>query len=223
MRALLLLGATVLATTVSHAAIAQKKASSPFEKQMEQLMTSRLGTTSIDAYPQFADGKLFACIIEYNSLVRDNVDRVGTFMKVFGSFGLMAAQGGVGLTLKIVVHDFDLSTGNTTPNAPKNGYFVFGNETSRSSLAGAYPSDVPGALFAVFRTDAIMQKFVDSLVADKLTFAFNRRSGSADITVGLDLTVKSTDDTGRKSYSPEMVLDFFKCSKDLIAAARKPD
>jgi hypothetical protein len=58
---------------------------------MAQLMASRLGTTSLDAYPQFAGGRLYAwiCVIEFKSLVRNNFDQVGTYKKVFGSFGLM--------------------------------------------------------------------------------------------------------------------------------------
>jgi hypothetical protein len=36
---------------------------------MAQLMASRLGTTSLDAYPQFAGGRLYAwiCVIEFKS------------------------------------------------------------------------------------------------------------------------------------------------------------
>jgi hypothetical protein len=214
------LTAALLAAVVSNAAVAQQKAPSPLVRQMEQLMTSRLGTTSIDAYPQFADGKLFACIIEFNSLVRDNVDRVGTFMKVFGSFGLMAAKGGAAVTLKIVVHDFDMTTGNASPNAPKNGYFVFGNETSKPSLVAKYPSDMPGALFSVFQLDTTFEKLAVGLDADKVTLAFNRRDNSADITVPLDLRVKSTDENGRKTYSPEMVIDFYKCGGDLLKSLK---
>lgn len=218
----LTLGLLLTAATV-HTTVAQQKAPSPaiLEKQMTQLMASRVGTISIDAYPQFADGKLFACVIEFSSLVRDNVDRVGAFSKVFGSFGLMVAKGGVGVTLKIIVHDFDLRTGNTNPNAPKNGYFVFGNETSKSSLVAKYPSDVPGALFSVFRSDTTFEKLAAGLDADKVTFAFNRKDNSADIVVPLDLRVKTTDDEGRKTYSPEMVLDFYKCAGDLLKAVDK--
>ena len=54
-----------------------------------------------------------------------------------------------------------------------------------------------------------------------MTFAFNKKDNSADIIVPLDLRVKSTDDSGRKSYSPEMVLDFYKCSGDLLKAIQK--
>jgi hypothetical protein len=77
---------------------------------MAQLMSSRLGTTPIDAYRQFAGGRLYACVIEFKSLVRDNFDRVGTYMKVFGSFGLMAVKrGGVGSILS-----YPMSKGSET-------------------------------------------------------------------------------------------------------------
>ena len=51
---------------------------------------------------RFAGGRLYAwiCVIEFQSLVRDNFDRVGTYKKVFGSFGLMdVKRGGVGSIL----------------------------------------------------------------------------------------------------------------------------
>src|SRR4051812_36126435 len=131
-----------LAWALLVASVVAAQAQQPVAKEMELLMTSRLGTTSVDAYPQFADGNLFACIVEFNSLVRDNVDRVGRFMKVFGSFGLMSAKGNIALTLKVIVHDIDPITVAFTPSAPANSYFVFGNETSKASLVAKYPSDV---------------------------------------------------------------------------------
>ena len=77
---------------------------------MAQLMASRLGTTSLDAYPQFAGGRLCACVIEFKSLVRANFDRVGTYMKVFGSFGLMdVKRRGVGSILS-----YPMSQGSET-------------------------------------------------------------------------------------------------------------
>jgi hypothetical protein len=79
---------------------------------MAQLMASRLGTTSLDAYPQFAGGRLYAwiCVIEFKSLVRDNFDRVGTYKKVFGSFGLMdVKRRGVGSILS-----YPMSQGSET-------------------------------------------------------------------------------------------------------------
>lgn len=189
-------------------------------KQLEAFIGSRLGTTSIDAYPQFADGKLFACIVEFNSIVRDDVYRVGSFIKVFGSFGLMSAKNNIAVTLKIVVHDFDVSTGALTPSAPANGYFVFGNETSKPSLVAKYPSDVPGALFSVFNIEPTFAKLVSAVDGGKVTFAFNRKDGSADIRVPLDLTVKDTNVNGQKTYSQQMVLDFYQCNRDLLKALR---
>ena len=75
-------------------------------------MASRLGTTSLDAYPQFAGGRLYAwiCVIEFKSLVRNNFDQVGTYKKVFGSFGLMdVKRRGVGSILS-----YPMSQGSET-------------------------------------------------------------------------------------------------------------
>ena len=61
---------------------------------------------------RFAGGRLYAwiCVIEFKSLVRDNFDRVGTYKKVFGSFGLMdVKRGGVGSILS-----YPMSQGSET-------------------------------------------------------------------------------------------------------------
>jgi hypothetical protein len=221
MKTIRLIGAALLLAAAPTNLLAQQGGKPKLEKQMEQLMVSRLGTTSIDVYPQFADGKLFACVAEFNSLVRDNVYRVGTFMKVFGSFGLMSAKNSVAVTLKVIVHDIDSKTFEFTPSAPANAYFVFGNETSKPSLVAKYPSDIPGALFSVFRIDTTFEKLAGALDAGQVILAFNKRDGSADIRVQLDMTVKDTDESGSKTRSPQMVLDFYKCSGDLLKTLEK--
>jgi hypothetical protein len=61
---------------------------------------------------RFAGGRLYAwiCVIEFKSLVRDNFDRVGTYKKLFGSFGLMdVKRGGVGSILS-----YPMSKGSET-------------------------------------------------------------------------------------------------------------
>jgi len=214
-------GALLVVLMTISTAHAQHSANPPSTKQMESpSMNSRLGTTSIEAYPQFADGNLYACIVEFNTVARDETYRQGGFMKVGGSFGLITAKGNVAVTLKIIVHDINLATGTFTPSAPANGYFVFGNETSKTSLVAKYPSDVPGAHFAVFKIEPTFAKLAAAIDAGKLTFAFNRKDGDADIRVPIDLTVKDTDVNGRKTFSKQMVFDFYQCAGDLLKSLR---
>jgi hypothetical protein len=104
--------------------------------QLENFMNSRVGTTAISAFPQFADGKLTSCLLEFNVLARDAVYRQGGLMKVFGSFGVMEAKNVLAVALKLVVHDIDMKTAEFRPSPPANSYFVFGAETSKASLVG---------------------------------------------------------------------------------------
>jgi hypothetical protein len=68
--------------------------------QLELFMNSRVGTTAVSAYPQFADGKLSSCQLDFNNIRRDDLYRQGGFMKIFGSFGLMEAKGNVAVRVK---------------------------------------------------------------------------------------------------------------------------
>jgi hypothetical protein len=209
-RYIALVAAGWLLATVGHAT-AQTPA-----QQMELLMIRLVGTTAVNALPQFADGKLSSCLLEYSLIARDDQYRQGGFMKVFGSFGLMEAKGSVAITLKIVVQDIDMKTAEFRPSPPANSYFVFGTETSKASLVGKYPSDTPGAQFSVFKPLPTDEKIVDALDKGKITVAFNRRDGGADIVIPIDLTVSNTDDAGKKTRSQQMILDFHTCTGELL-------
>jgi hypothetical protein len=142
---------------------------------MEQFMNARLGTTAVNALPQFSDGKLSSCLLEYNVVARDDQYRQGGFMKVFGSFGLIEAKGTIAVALRIGVHDIDLKTVDFRPTAPANSYFVFGTETSKASLVGRYASDTPGGQFSIYKPLPTYEKISDALDKGKITVAFNRR------------------------------------------------
>ena len=103
-------------------------------QQMGLLMTRMMGTTAVNALPQFADGKLTSCLLEYNVIARDDQYRQGGFMKVFGSFGLMEAKGNLAITLKVVMQVIDLKTAEFRPSPPANTVFCVRHreETSKA-------------------------------------------------------------------------------------------
>ena len=141
-------------------------------------------------------------------------------MKVFGSFGLISANGNLAVALKIVVQDIDMKTYQFKPSAPANSYFVFGSETSRSDLVASYPSDTPGAQFSVFQPLPAFARISDQLDNGTVTIAFNRKNGGTDVLVPFDVTVSNTDDNGKKSFSSKMVLEFYQCTGELIKSVR---
>ncbi|OYU91834.1 MAG: hypothetical protein CFE29_02995 [Bradyrhizobiaceae bacterium PARB1] len=195
--------------------IAQQKA-----QTFQQILEMMAGTTAVLAYPQFADGQLGSCLIEFSAITQDNVYRQGAYSKFFGSFGVMQAKGNLAVTLKVVVHDINIKTGEFKPNSPANSYFIFGAQSSKAELVGNYPSDTPGAQFSVFRPLPTFEKLSEALDKGVVSVAFNRKDGGMDLIVPIDVTVVSTSDTGKRSHSSKMVDDFYKCSAELAKAAR---
>jgi hypothetical protein len=107
-------------------------------------LRSQLGTISASASSQFADGKLYACIVEFAHVAQDWAYRQGGFVRVGGSFGVMSAAGKLGATLKVIVHDIDTPSLQMKPAAPANAYFVSKTTSSRAYKVSSYPSDTPG-------------------------------------------------------------------------------
>ena len=62
------------------------------------------------AVPQFSDGKLNGCIVEFAVLVQDHIYRQGAFVRVGGSFGMLSANNNIAVILKVVVQDIDSAT-----------------------------------------------------------------------------------------------------------------
>jgi hypothetical protein len=64
------------------------------------------------------------------------------------------------------------------------------------------------------------EKIAEALDKGKITLAFNRKDGGADVLVPIDLTVSNTDDAGKKTYSQQMIVDFYACTGELLKAAQ---
>ena len=198
-------------TILFSASIDVCKAQSP-NKTLEQILRDQSGTTSVQVIPQFAQGRLYACGIEFAHLMRDWIYSQGRFIRVGGSFGVMQAQGKIAVVLKVIVHDFDPRAMEFTPSPPFNAYFVSGTKTSAANKVDSVPSDTPGALFVIFQP-AAMEMLVGSLVEKKVTIAFSRRRGGADVIVPIDTTVQDTDSNGTRKRTDKVALEFLDCAK----------
>jgi hypothetical protein len=179
-----------------------------------QFLQSRAGTTHTTALPQFSDGKLYACIVEFGVLVQDYIYRQGAFVRVGGSFGMMSANNNIAVTLKVIVHDIDNATMQLSPSPPASAYIVSGTTTTKAFFVAKHPSDTPGALFSVFNGAAPI--LLDGITKEKMIIAFNRREGGADMQVAIDLTVEDTADDGRKTVSTKASQEFLSCSTSLL-------
>jgi hypothetical protein len=123
------------------------------ERVARQVLEALQGTISVEAKPQFAEGQLFGCTVEFNAIERDWIYKQGAHIRIAGGFALIYAQKKLGVTLKVILHDIDLRTLNYTPSPPASAYFVSGNSTTKSAVVGSYPSDVPGGIFVILHMD----------------------------------------------------------------------
>ena len=123
--------------------------------------------THTTAVPQFSDGKLYGCIIDFAVLVQDHIYRQGAFVRVGGSFGMMSAGNNVAVMLKVIVHDFDSATMQLSPSPPFSAYIVSGTTTSQPFFVAKYPSDTPGGLFSIFKLDGAGPILLDGIAEEK--------------------------------------------------------
>ena len=181
-----------------------------------QMLQSLAGTTHTTALPQFSDGKLKGCIIDFAVLAQDNIYRQGAFVRVGGSFGMMSAGNNVAVTLKVIVHDIDNATMQFSPSPPASAYIVSGTTTTKPFFVSKYASDTPGALFSVFNLEGAAPILLDGIAKEKMVIAFNRREGGTDMQVTIDLTVEDTANDGRKTISTKASQEYLACSTSLL-------
>ena len=181
-----------------------------------KILQARAGTTHATAAPQFSDGKLNGCIVDFAVLTQDHIYRQGAFIRVGGSFGLMSANNNVAATLKVIVHDIDNATMQLSPSPPASAYMISGTTTTKPFFVAKYPSDTPGGLFSIFNFDGATPILLDGIAKEKIIIAFNRREGGADVQVAIDLTVEDTADDGRKTVSTKASQEFLSCSTSLL-------
>jgi hypothetical protein len=186
------------------------------ERVARQVLEALEGTISVEAKPQFAEGQLFGCTVEFNAIERDWIYKQGAHIRIAGGFALIYAQKKLGVTLKVILHDIDLRTLNYTPSPPTSAYFVSGNSTTKSAVVGSYPSDVPGAIFVVLQMNPTFKIITEDLTRGKLAIAFARTKGGSDIQVTIDTNVVETSNNGQRTRSPKAALDFLDCSNSLL-------
>jgi hypothetical protein len=199
-------------------ALGQSQKNLPSDTQ--KLLASRVGTIATSATPQFADGQLYGCIIEYTVLAQDYAYRSGGIIKVGGSFGLITTNQNIVVSLKVIVHDIDTAKLQTTYSVPDSAYFISGTRSSKPFLLGKNPSDTPGGLLVLFNVDGSFETVMDALDRQTLTITFNRKPGGVDLQIPIDLTVEETNEAGEKKRSNKAATEFRSCVGELIQSER---
>jgi hypothetical protein len=183
---------------------------------IEQLLSGKLGTISTIAEPVFSDGTLTGCSVVFNVLIKDFTYKAGGYVKVDGSFNLMAANNNLGIMLKVVLHDLEQKSLALTASSPVSAFFVSGNSTSRPYLIAQQPvSDTPGAVVVLFNAETLPM-LVQAVAAETVTIAFAREKGGIDLRVPIDLGVEDTDDNGKKLRSHKAANEFNSCAATML-------
>jgi hypothetical protein len=204
----LILGASTHAGTAMDPATA--------ERITRQALDRQLGTLSVAARPILADGRLSGCTVAFKALARDWVYRQGGYIRVGGSFGLREANRAIEAALKVVLHDFDPRTMELTPSRPATAKFVAGD---LSTSAVSHPADA-GSISVALQLFPTLHVILDGLKNEKLTIAFTRAKGGADLQVAIDPTVEDTAPDGERKRSPKAGQGFANCAGQLIKGVR---
>lgn len=188
------------------------------ERQIRAVLEKGIGTSFARFNPEFSDGKLFNCGIEFAVLLKDWTYNKGEFSRISGQFGIMSVRGNPGIILKIIVHDLDLKQLDFKPNPPATAYFLnktFG--TTKSSIVDNTKSDTPGAIFVIFNIENTMELLAEGVSENKVAIAFARRPGGSDIRVIVETDVEETTPEGKRVRGHKTGADFFACAKALLS------
>jgi hypothetical protein len=191
------------------------------ERVTQDTFRMMLGTIYTKVIPGFRDGRLNACMIEFSVLAQDWVYKQGAYIKVGGSFGLVSAEGRLGTALKVLLYDHEPGTMNFFPSATASAYFISGTGTTKDAMVGSFPSDIPGAIFVIFKLTPTFDIILQGLADGDVPIAVARRRGGTDIQIHIDTSVADTTPTEQRKRSNDATLAFANCAKDLIKSAAR--
>lgn len=174
----------------------------------------QVGTNWVKGYSITSGGKLTGCSIEFNSFIHDTTYVASQLSAVSGSYTLffMPEKSDIRIGLKLVVHDYKYGAEKVEPNPPHFATIKTGGKKRFvSAFIDSTESETPGGRFFVYRFDETTQEVLDQIYKNKLSILFNRKEGSIDLILPLDLTVVSKDDGGRVTRSKTNMKDFNDC------------
>lgn len=188
------------------------------EKELLEVMMSKVaGTQRVFTQPTMSSGKLSGCSLIFEAMTRDYSYRQGQFIKVDGTIGIVEVSGAFGAILKVVVNEINPPSLTLTPAPPSRAYLIGSKfETNLDSLISADESDTAGALFSVFELSPTVEMLFSALQSKKITVAFNKKGGSSNIPLLLELDVAHTDETGKRTRNDEAAEGFTQCATVLF-------
>jgi hypothetical protein len=173
--------------------------------------------TLVSGHPQFANGKLEACELEYYTAIQDFDYRQGGLTAVLGSVSVRMGKRDLGGLIKLVLKDWNASDQTfTDPPRPASIGFVANNGMSIIAPDTILDSEAASGKLAVYSL-AKLPSMMKEIMSGSISLSFSRERGAMDVIVPIDLS--SPENVGGE-HSQKALDNFLKCLSILTRDVR---
>jgi hypothetical protein len=176
-----------------------------------------LGTIQTKFSPQFSNGRLNGCSLEFYALGRDWAYRQGGLTHFGGHIAFYVQDRTPAFTFKLVLSDLNASLERLPTQPPTVAYIIHGLSTNQEEVVSSQPSDTPGALFSVFRPLKTFEILIQSLDAGVLGIRYARNQGGIEAPLNIDLRVDQLAASGERDLRGRNSGQLMPCIQKLLA------
>jgi hypothetical protein len=178
----------------------------------------RADDTVVSGHPQFSDGKLHACELEYTTAIKDFSYRQGGLTAVFGSVSVRRGKRDLFGVIKLVLKDW-----NATHKAfietqrPVSVGFVANTGTSIVAPDQILNSETTSGMLAMYSLEKL-PSMLEEIASGSISLSFSRERGAMDVIVPIDLS--SPENVGGE-HSQKALDNFHNCFSILLNDVRR--
>ena len=178
---------------------------------------AELTPTLVSGHPQFADGKLEACELEYYTAIKDFDYRQGGLTAVFGSVSVRRNKRDLNGAIKLVLKDWKATDESfIEPSRPVSVGFVANNGMSIIVPDAVINSEATSGKIGVYSLVKV-PSMVQEIMSGSISLSFRREDGAMDVIVPIDLS--SPENVGGE-HSQKALDNFLKCLSILTRDVR---
>jgi hypothetical protein len=170
--------------------------------------------TIVSGHPQFVDGKLEGCELEYYTTIKDHGYRQGALTAVLGSVLVRRGKSDLGGVIKLVLKDWNASDQTfTDPPRPASVGFVANNGMSIIAPDAIVDGEAASSKLAVYWLPKL-PSMMKEIMSGSISLSFRREHGTLDVIVPIDLS--SPEKVGGE-HSRKALDNFVNCLSILTA------
>jgi hypothetical protein len=172
----------------------------------------RAEPTLVSEHPQFSNGKLEACELEYYTAIKDFTYRQGGLTAVLGSVLVRGGNRDLGGLIKLVLKDWNATVETfIEPPRPVSVGFV-ANGMSIIAPDEILNSEATSGTLAVYSL-AKLPSMIEEIKSGSISLSFRRERGGLDVIVPIDLS--SPENFGGE-HSQKALDNFLNCLSMLM-------